>query len=454
MKRLLLAFILLACCYCSTAQALVMQPTPLTFANAATSATPLLDKIVATSIGPTFKTVAKGTGIVGMPIMSTIIAAAEGNVPAMVGNALTIPVYIYASPLAGTAASLAVGYLTQAEFDTEGAYNNHWLDNYPLLKGIVDSHFGVSAPASYDPATLENGSSIPCPSGFVGCDPSHALLVTDKSVGWSGGNSLAVTTQRLNDSPPIQQVGPSQICVTYGPPSVFTVGEETYYRYHIDYYTFTIVPAVSTSIPSTLPDDQKGPLNNTIKNAATSNPSVKEELNNLAKAHPELIPTPQPISQTDINNWSDVNNSTVNNTYIENLEEFNNLYPNDITIKTALEQAKADAAKEEADKAAEKYDPIASSGFTPPYNPGEFNIPARFTLFLNNVKSSPLFTFSNSFFTSLPGGGSPVYEIEAGQFGHHTIDLSQTMTGGLVVLKTVLLAVFGFLSIRTIIMKR
>jgi len=103
---------------------------------------------------------------------------------------------------------------------------------------------------------------------------------------------------------------------------------------------------------------------------------------------------------------------------------------------------------------AESFGSIETSGFTEPYNPGEFDIPARFTQFLNNVKSSGLFSFSNDFFNSLPGGGSSVYEIEAGQYGHHTIDLSDTLSTGLAVLKTILLVCFGFLSIRAVIMKR
>jgi len=102
----------------------------------------------------------------------------------------------------------------------------------------------------------------------------------------------------------------------------------------------------------------------------------------------------------------------------------------------------------------ESFGAINSSGFTEPYTPGEFDIPARFTAFLNNVQSSGLFSFSNDFFNSLPGGGSPVYEIEAGSYGHHSIDLSATLSTGLAILKTILLACFGFLSIRAVIMKR
>lgn len=106
------------------------------------------------------------------------------------------------------------------------------------------------------------------------------------------------------------------------------------------------------------------------------------------------------------------------------------------------------------DSDSESFSSITTSGFTEPYNPGEYDISGRFSQFLNNVKSSGLFSFSNDFFNSLPGGGSPIYEIEAGQYGHHTIDLSDTLSTGLAVLKTILLVCFGFLSIRAVIMKR
>ena len=122
--------------------------------------------------------------------------------------------------------------------------------------------------------------------------------------------------------------------------------------------------------------------------------------------------------------------------------------------QAALEAAKATEEAAQEEPAEETFGEITDSAFEEPYNPGEFDIPARFTQFLNNVKSSGLFSFSNDFFNSLPGGGSPIYEVVAGQYGHHTIDLSDTLSTGLAVLKTILLVCFGFLSIRAVIMKR
>jgi hypothetical protein len=193
---------------------------------------------------------------------------------------------------------------------------------------------------------------------------------------------------------------------------------------------------------------------------------IKEAIKNLpadqkitsSDPAPETVPSssPQPITNTQIQNFFAQNTTNVYNKTLETIT--NNATSTTTEITNEVAGAAAEAAKaqeEEATKETEEtFSPISDSAFEEPYNPGEFDIPARFTQFLNNVKSSGLFSFSNDFFNSLPGGGSSVYEIEAGQYGHHTIDLSATLSTGLAVLKTILLVCFGFLSIRAVIMKR
>lgn len=99
----------------------------------------------------------------------------------------------------------------------------------------------------------------------------------------------------------------------------------------------------------------------------------------------------------------------------------------------------ADPAKDPA-----TYSPAKGYTKADKYDPGAHDIPARFTQFTDAVKSSSLFSFSNAFFNSIPSGGDSTYQIEAGQYGHHTIDLSSTMSTGLDALKAVLLACFRF----------
>ena len=165
------------------------------------------------------------------------------------------------------------------------------------------------------------------------------------------------------------------------------------------------------------------------------------------------------VTNAEVNQAVKQNTAEVAQKAADNAAEISAANPTDVSGKIAADQAAVEAAKAQEEAAKEEpteetFSPISDTAFVEPYNPGEFDIPARFTTFLNNVQSSGLFSFSNDFFNSLPGGGSPIFEIEGGMFGSHRIDLSETMSGGLAVLKTVLLALFGFLSIRAVIMKR
>jgi hypothetical protein len=203
---------------------------------------------------------------------------------------------------------------------------------------------------------------------------------------------------------------------------------------------------------------------------ANLNAALADEIRNAVKAMPneqkitssdpapETAPSssPQPITNTQIQNFFAQNTTNVYNKTLETITNNSTSTTTEITNEVAGAASEAaKAQEEEATKETEEtFNPITASAFEEPYNPGEFDIPARFTQFLNNVKSSGLFSFSNDFFNSLPGGGSSVYEIEAGRYGHHTIDLSDTLSTGLAVLKTIFLVCFGFLSIRAVIMKR
>ena len=132
------------------------------------------------------------------------------------------------------------------------------------------------------------------------------------------------------------------------------------------------------------------------------------------------------------------------------------------TVQNAVDQAQAqqqavdDAlpAETPAEVPDETFTDVPLSGFANPYNPGPFDIPDRFDTFLANVAGTGLFSLPSQYFNSLPGGGSPTYTIEAGTYGTHTVDLSETMGTGLTVLKTVLLLCFAFLSIRVVVLKR
>ena len=204
-------------------------------------------------------------------------------------------------------------------------------------------------------------------------------------------------------------------------------------------------------LSSQVAEEVKDILSKTSPPAATTAGSVPTTVANASSA-----PT---LTQTEINNWYTTNNYEVAQAAADQAASAAAADPTNAQAAQAAADAAVIAAQAAADAAdpeeeAETFSAINASPFQNAYNPGSFDIPTRFTTFLQNVKTSGLFSFSSAFFDSLPGGGSPVYTVHAGHYGTHTIDLSDTMSTGLAVLKSILLACFGFLSIRAVIMKR
>ena len=302
-------------------------------------------------------------------------------------------------------------------------------------------------------------------SGTVICDSSGAL--------WK---VISITSGNLNASSYSSYVTSSRPTIIYDGHTGWFDSLSFYVFYpelgviSYKYYQGVRIIVEPTTLPTTLDPTSGGYNYSGIKTQLQDNldAALADEIRNAVKAMPadqkilssdpapSAVPaqTASPITNNDISNFFTSNTTNIYNQYLTDIQSEDTTITNEVA-KAAAETAKAqeeEAEKEEEEE--ETFNPITDSAFEEPYNPGEFDIPARFTQFLNNVKSSGLFSFSNDFFNSLPGGGSPVYEIEAGQYGHHTIDLSSTLSTGLAVLKTILLVCFGFLSIRAVIMKR
>ena len=211
-----------------------------------------------------------------------------------------------------------------------------------------------------------------------------------------------------------------------------------------------------------------------IADAINSNPTAElaQDVQDIIKAMPApskvtasdtpavgATATPVTLTQAEINQAIAQNAADVAQAASDAIAQIAADNPTDTSAQIASIEAAQAATQAEAEAKAddtETFSAITDSPFATVYNPGEFDIPTRFNTFLSNVGSSGLFSFSSDFFNSLPGGGSPVFVIEGGETfgGSHSIDLSETMTGGLAVAKAVLLVLFGFLSIRAIIMKR
>jgi hypothetical protein len=357
------------------------------------------------------------------------------------GHLLTIPIYAY-NPALGIASSFALGYAGQANLKVKELYNEGKITD-PALQALCDMIW----PSPSNTGTIAAGTVISTPSG--------PYRIVSGPNDYAAKKSFADLTAQFSPALGYVPIGGLSADKQW----IFRPAEDGGYgslmgwpgnQYNTSYFyaaSYNLEPApgaqVSEGAPVQLNDSQASQLVDKIVEQQNE-PGVRDSVNNLIKNNPDYAQYPDNISYNDINNYYTTNNQTVNNEYISNLQNLVNQYPDNPQLQQELAKAEA-----------ETFDAIPVDAFDPSYNPGQFDIPARFTAFLNNVKTSGLFSFSSDFFESLPGDGSPIYQINGGEtFGIHTIDLSDTLSGGLAVLKTVLLVCFGFLSIRAVIMKR
>lgn len=102
-----------------------------------------------------------------------------------------------------------------------------------------------------------------------------------------------------------------------------------------------------------------------------------------------------------------------------------------------------------------EYEEISDEMPSEPYEPSEetFDIGVRFDTFLDRMGETSIFSIPNDLMTELPGGGTPVFTFEFGSYGTRSVDLS-SMSQALLVLRTILLLSFAFVSIRVLVLKR
>ena len=406
----------------------------------------------------------------------TVMALGSNSTAEMAANLLTIPVYAY-NPALGAAASFVVGMAFDSTLDVKKAYESGGFDTDPALSAIKQAAFpapdglNVALPeagktySAFGPFTLNPARKVI--SAAWGTISQTSNVPVDKVTGFEAGTGEPYSARSTWSAPEGSNISAySQVNYTryWLGPFIGSDANFNWYQSRIQSFTIQLGPAdpvispppsVVDYSPATLDETQKQALidaiSNAINNSATSQ-AVKDAFKNLLKSIPDVFSQPPPITQQDLTQFFTNNTNNINQDYIDNLTNIINNTTGDTSLLQAeLARAQAEKAKEEEK---EIFLTITPSGFEEPYDPGDYDIPERFSSFMDTVKSSSLFSFSSSFFNSIPGGGSPIYQIEAGRYGSHTIDLSQTMSNGLAVLKTILLTCFGFLSIRAVIMKR
>ena len=411
-----------------------------------------LTKIPRPSIGDIVRT-KPGSG----NLLPTVVALASDASPTVniASGILSVPLYAY-SPLAGMAGQYVIGKGLQAAVDLMDNYNNGTLQTNSTLNDLIRDTFTSS------------GSDLWQPGDVLLGDNGTTRLKLGEPYSGNGYQLLSA----FNSAYPRILPGSIPELHYYGTSLLAYLDTNAPHPTLPGYFLRMLVPYTTTTDPVTYPRQTEPPLSLTASQLlqlatriadeiAANNETLKDALKNLVRDNPQLAPDPQQITNQDIANYS---NQQIYDNRQESIDYLTNQYNQAVTNnntelanyyqdKIQEEQARQEEEQAKEDKE-ESFNPISDNPFQVPYNPGAFDIPARFTSFLNNVKSNGLFSFSSSFFNSLPGGGSPIYTVEAGTYGTHTIDLSETMATGLAVLKTVLLLLFGFLSIRVVILKR
>ena len=409
-----------------------------------------LTKIPTANLGDIVKTRPGSGGSLPM-----VVSLASNNSPTVdVASAvLSMPLYAY-SPIAGMAGQYVIGKGLQAGVDLLERYNDGTLHSIPTLVDLIDDEFGTDG-------TSLDGRNIPCSSSNSQCVPGTVAHLTLSNSGEVGGWSQLYKDTGLLYGEQYPRWNSSG--------TIYSVVRDFHLKSNLwwwwqDDYTIQIIPGEPTpegppeQITQTLAQQLAQRIADEI---AANNQTIKDAISDLFKDNPNLVPDPPNITNYDIQNFSNDQIYNSRQDYIDHLtNQYNQAVTNNNTelanyYQDKIQEQQAEQEKEQAEQEkAETFSPISDDPFANPYDPGPHDIPARFTSFMNNVKSSGLFSFSSGFFNSLPADGSPIYTVEAGQYGTHTIDLSETLSTGLAVLKTVLLLLFGFLSIRVVILKR
>ena len=374
------------------------------------------------------------------------------------GRNVTASVDVF-KKIAASAGEIILGKTLTAVLDIKQALDDGAFQGFPALSGLIDDYFGADSGQSPVPGDVIG------PDSFDGADLTQCSgkIVSSNYVGWS-----------CFSTPKTAECYSSTQLRTY----VSDGGSACPYGYYWSIHTIQTTDEPQNypppGVPEVLPPADIPGLSDKFAEAVSVNPDVAGELDDLMENNPDLwgissidgplsapnndisdYPPGRGITGQDVNQWAQGQSAISQQALVDTLQGLVDVNPGDAGLAAELAKAQADQAQQEAEDVKDSFEAIGTGdSFQSPYNPGDFAISDRFSSFLNNVQGSGLFSFSSGFFNSLPGGGSPVYTVQAGQYGIHTVDLSETLGTGLAVLKTVLLLLFGFLSIRVVILKR
>lgn len=367
-------------------------------------------------------------------------AAQFVGVEASIGAALSdIADFLFAHP--GTFPAL------DSVLDTNGVTGVPTADGPIGLNSLIDTPTGVKKVNSnwsqFQSGTYYHSAASKISADSYGATPSKIGVSADFSIDYylSGDRVYRVVNIRQQGPDVVCDIQRAYLAAASGTPTVnFSPGALN-------------EPAFVAALENSPNPETQQELAEVIVELPSTQVQIASTVPQTAAAQDLEHPSMSPHS---VDQFFSANASQVANKSLEVANDPEST-PQEIAAAQAASNAAAQTAKQAeslTEPPPETYSDVPLSGFEQPYNPGPFDIPDRFDTFLANVAGTGLFSLPSQYFNSLPGGGSPTYTIEAGQYGTHTIDLSETMGTGLAVLKTVLLLCFAFLSVRVVVLKR
>lgn len=143
------------------------------------------------------------------------------------------------------------------------------------------------------------------------------------------------------------------------------------------------------------------------------------------------------------------------------------LYQKYLDAKSAADKAAADAAaaqsaadKLAAEQAAQQDTDTDNSTYSGTFDSStpygdqskDFNFGTRFQTFINQMKNTAIFSLPNQFLANIPSSSTSTMSFSGGRFGQFTYDFAQ-FNGVFAVLKAIVLVLFGWVSIKIVLLK-
>lgn len=296
------------------------------------------------------------------------------------GSNLTVPIAAFTT-LMVAGAETALGYLSQVPYDIASAYNAGLLQAEQEILNIINNIFPSSPSGVPQVGYIQDVPGYPPGTGYM------LLVGLDVVAPYPDENQGGfLPSPSYNPVHYYETVGEFQMYRqdfwifngTYRSDGV-ALGTWHQYRWaHRFANPYTIddvnLPP-SGGPPAVISPESTADLVAALAPASIANPNVKNALDNIVKASPQLLSRPAAITPEQVQQYAQEAAQKAIDEHIAELEAAVAANPNDTTLANELSKAKAEKAIRNADQIAEQAEeppepnyPVPESWYTPTYD--------------------------------------------------------------------------------------